>query len=229
MAYERVNWENLPSTKTPVNEDNLNKLNDAIDQNANNIGGQDYDATSTYDVRDIVKYQGQLYICTTAITTAEAWNSNHWQATDVLSSAGGNGTNIITAGLNSDYVTTSTNAEKLTLNKEITKIGANLSLSSGSVVIGSGINYIKISSQVNLANGMQSGDRIMALIQKNDDNISVTNMIVRGLFETMFFSPKLISVSEGDTISVYIRTLTRSGALIPSDSNFTYITVETVK
>lgn len=32
MDYERVNWENLPSTKTPVNADNLNKLNDAIDQ-----------------------------------------------------------------------------------------------------------------------------------------------------------------------------------------------------
>ena len=87
MAYERVNWENLPSTKTPINQTNLNKMNDAIDQNANNIGGKDYDATSTYDVGDIVKYQGQLYICTTAITTAEAWNSNHWQATDVLSSA----------------------------------------------------------------------------------------------------------------------------------------------
>lgn len=139
------------------------------------------------------------------------------------------GTNIITAGLNSDYATTSTNEEKLTLNKEIIKIGANLSLSSGSVVIGSGINYIKISSQVNLSNGMQSGDRIMALIKKNNNNISVTNMIVRGLYETMFFSPKLISVSEGDTISVYIRTLTRSGATIPSDGNFTYITVETVK
>lgn len=26
MAYERVNWENLPSTKTPVNADNLNKM-----------------------------------------------------------------------------------------------------------------------------------------------------------------------------------------------------------
>ena len=26
MAYERVNWENLPSTNTPVNADNLNKM-----------------------------------------------------------------------------------------------------------------------------------------------------------------------------------------------------------
>lgn len=31
MAYKRVNWENLPSTKTPVNADNLNKMDKGID------------------------------------------------------------------------------------------------------------------------------------------------------------------------------------------------------
>ena len=30
MAYERVNWENLPSTNTPVNADNLNKMDVGI-------------------------------------------------------------------------------------------------------------------------------------------------------------------------------------------------------
>lgn len=30
MAYERVNWENLPSTKTPVNATNLNKMDAGI-------------------------------------------------------------------------------------------------------------------------------------------------------------------------------------------------------
>ena len=34
MAYERVNWENLPSKKTPVNADNLNKMDEGI-ANAN--------------------------------------------------------------------------------------------------------------------------------------------------------------------------------------------------
>ena len=77
----------LSSTVMNTMQDNIE---DAIDQNINNIGGKEYDNTATYDVGDIVKYQGQLYICITAITTAEAWNSNHWQATDVLSSAGGN-------------------------------------------------------------------------------------------------------------------------------------------
>ena len=35
MAYERVNWENLPSTKTPVNADNLNKMDKGINAKAN--------------------------------------------------------------------------------------------------------------------------------------------------------------------------------------------------
>ena len=30
MAYERVNWENLPSTKTPINQTNLNKMENGI-------------------------------------------------------------------------------------------------------------------------------------------------------------------------------------------------------
>ena len=30
MAYTRVNWENLPSTNTPVNADNLNKMDEGI-------------------------------------------------------------------------------------------------------------------------------------------------------------------------------------------------------
>lgn len=34
MAYERVNWENLPCTNTPVNADNLNKMDVGI-ANAN--------------------------------------------------------------------------------------------------------------------------------------------------------------------------------------------------
>ena len=32
---------------------------------------------------DCVRYQGALYVCTTEITTAEAWNSEHWTAMNV--------------------------------------------------------------------------------------------------------------------------------------------------
>lgn len=42
-----------------------------------------YDNTATYDVGDLVEYNGILYKCTTAITTAEDWTSAHWTATNI--------------------------------------------------------------------------------------------------------------------------------------------------
>ena len=72
-------------------------IEDAIDQNAINIGGEEYDETATYEEGDIVKYEGQLYICIEAIDTPEEWDSTKWDATDVLSSAGGNEVTIGTS------------------------------------------------------------------------------------------------------------------------------------
>lgn len=40
----------------------------------------EYDATATYEVGDYCVYEGQYYICTTAIASGEAWNSAHWDA-----------------------------------------------------------------------------------------------------------------------------------------------------
>ena len=44
-----------------------------------------YDATSTYDIGDYCIYSGDLYFCTTKITTAEAWDSTHWTQVTVTS------------------------------------------------------------------------------------------------------------------------------------------------
>ena len=37
-----------------------------------------YSSSATYNVGDYVIYNGQLYRCTTAITTAESWTAAHW-------------------------------------------------------------------------------------------------------------------------------------------------------
>lgn len=37
-----------------------------------------YSSSARYAVGDMVTYDGKLYTCKTAITTAEAWNSSHW-------------------------------------------------------------------------------------------------------------------------------------------------------
>lgn len=45
-----------------------------------------YDATATYALGDYVIYNGKLYECTTAITTAEAWTAGHWTESKVMTS-----------------------------------------------------------------------------------------------------------------------------------------------
>lgn len=42
-----------------------------------------YDSTSTYAVGDYVVYQHDLYVCNTAISTAEDWTAAHWTQTDI--------------------------------------------------------------------------------------------------------------------------------------------------
>lgn len=42
-----------------------------------------YDATKTYAIGDYCLHDGQLYECTTEITTPEAWTAAHWTATTV--------------------------------------------------------------------------------------------------------------------------------------------------
>lgn len=55
------------------------------------INGYSYDAyddTATYAVGDLCIYNNTLYKCTTAITTAEAWNASHWTATTIADEIG---------------------------------------------------------------------------------------------------------------------------------------------
>lgn len=51
---------------------------------ANNSIAPYYSASSTYAVGDKVRYGDKLYSCSTAISTAEAWNSSHWTELDTL-------------------------------------------------------------------------------------------------------------------------------------------------
>ena len=43
----------------------------------------EYDDTLTYDVGDYCTHDGVFYICTTAITVAEAWDDTHWSEVTV--------------------------------------------------------------------------------------------------------------------------------------------------
>lgn len=76
-------------------------INEAAQSGGIDVIADEFDSTSTYAVGDYCTYAGKLYKCTTAITTAGAWDSNNWTETlvmDEVSSGGGGGSSTL-AGL----------------------------------------------------------------------------------------------------------------------------------
>ena len=79
------------STITTINESlvlintTLNALNTQVVGKFDSVGIADaYDATyGVYSVGDVVTYNGQRYVCTTAVTAAEPFDVSKWTAQDV--------------------------------------------------------------------------------------------------------------------------------------------------
>ena len=94
MANQTANLGlTLPIGTEKVSRQVINTNFDLIDAEAGrtrtNFAGE-YSDTGTYAVGDYCLYQGNLYRCTTAINSGEAWNSAHWSqvsAGDELASA----------------------------------------------------------------------------------------------------------------------------------------------
>lgn len=93
MAYEKQNWKDLPDETTPITKDRLEHMEDGIYENDINtnslleaLGLKDdtYDSTKTYAIGDMVIKNHAIYECTTAITTAETWNSSHWTIVPII-------------------------------------------------------------------------------------------------------------------------------------------------
>lgn len=92
---------------TSALQTNSKTITGAINEVAQGGGGggasteiiaDDFDATSTYAVGDYVVYDGKLYKCTTAVSTAGQWDANDWTETivmDEVGQGGGGGTTVV--------------------------------------------------------------------------------------------------------------------------------------
>lgn len=83
-----VKISDLPQANTSTNSDlfaivqagETKKVNKSVVvESVNNNIANEYSTASTYNVGDMCIYQGNLYVCVTAITTAEEWNATNWQ------------------------------------------------------------------------------------------------------------------------------------------------------
>lgn len=139
---------------TLVSGSNIKTINNASILGSGNVSvvGQsvvadEYDATATYEEGDYCMHDNALYQCISAITTAEAWDSTHWdvvQIVDKLSSGGVLLTEITYADLKAavlagtlipgmqyritDYVTMTTASSGQTVPKYISSRGKQFDL-----------------------------------------------------------------------------------------------------
>ena len=84
MAYTKTNWVN---GTTPLNDKNMNKIENELENLDTNISKStdEYSSTSTYSIGELVIYNNKLYKANQDITTAEAFNSSHWTEVTLLS------------------------------------------------------------------------------------------------------------------------------------------------
>ena len=97
---QKITFEDLPSTNTPINATNLNAIQtnaetaiNAVSEKADEVDtlkialGLDQDTfstSSTYAVGDLVIYNNTIYECTTAVTTAGDWDSSKWTIVPII-------------------------------------------------------------------------------------------------------------------------------------------------
>lgn len=68
MAYSKINWENSPSTNTPINATNLNKMDTQIKDNADDIEGLDTRVTNAES--NISNFNLTIYETPTNVTAS---------------------------------------------------------------------------------------------------------------------------------------------------------------
>lgn len=135
--------------------------------------------------------------------------------------------NFITVRMSSNYTTTSTDVENLTLETIVSSKGDRLSLENGKIIIGANISTIKISGQVGWASNGE-GATYEGYIYKNDTAQIRSSMTSNNTYYTNTLPSKIINVTEGDVISLCARSRTASGAIVASNTDQTWLSIEVI-
>lgn len=139
--------------------------------------------------------------------------------------------NCIVVTKTTNYTTLSTDEEKLPLDLVSEKVGDKLSLVSNGVLIGAGVSKVKVSSNVMYstipAEGL--GEIHANNIYLNTTKISETAVRPSGTYPSVSNASKMISVSEGDIIFLYVTSRGAPGSVVRGGSTYTNLTVEVVE
>ena len=136
--------------------------------------------------------------------------------------------NIVTVIGNGDTSLSTTEVTDVKMKGSVV-LGAKLSNNSnGQVIIGSGVNYVKIEASLYAYSGFTNGDLVHLNILRNESTVYSVMKRIAGVYETIAGAGKVIAVSEGDVIKLCGRNQTGARGLISGSGNVTFMTVEAV-
>ena len=150
----------------------------ALNSTVNGLISDDpvYSSSSTYAVGDVVRYSFKLWRCTTAITTAESWDAEHWEELPPLNTALNN--------LDSDDIANaSTNVSGATVTAAVDNLKVSL-------------NSAESGSAIRLQDPAQSTFYAGTYVWRNDVLYKVNNTIASGTSASSYGS-KLTAVPNG--------------------------------
>lgn len=196
MAYVKTIWENLPSENTPINASNLNKMEEGIYQNSMDIENKLVDNYST--------------------DTNKGYNCNY--INNVV-----NDLQYCVATITSAQTISSN--YKVNLNS-IDRSSGNFTLSNGGIVIGEGINTIRVSGSVFVDSWAGGSNYLWGQIKKNNTMISTSISGSASSYLSATMSSTIISVEQGDFITLIADA--GAGGSLRSGSANTFLCVEKI-
>ena len=119
---------------------------------------------------------------------------------------------------------------KITLDSSVST-GNNLTLSNGGILIGTGVNYIKVSGVLRLSSVGSRGDKQLRIYTDNDNTVLGWANLYMDSGEpcSIVIPPTLVSVSAGETIYLYYSTNESTDTIGGNGrGNSTSLTVEVV-
>lgn len=136
---------------------------------------------------------------------------------------------VLTAHLSADTNTVANTYTKINLVEEC-KIGIGLTISNNAIKIGAGIKAVKVSANVVFAVKGSGGNKYIRIKKGNTDVAWVSGSGTTDKFQSLTIPSKVISVTEGDVLSLYYHSAAANDVISAGSSAgyYTFLTVEVV-